>query len=239
VRIAASLPREASRRDLAIAVAMAAVAVAAVMVDCILFQMATGGIELGLALRWMVGAVAPWTVAFTLLRTRVTAEGGRPSLEELALIGGAFAASVLLDAALIPPADLAELGGRMQGRLPLAGLVPLAARLRLDLGRCAEPRPAPIDRRFVEARVVTAAGNYVEVEGPAGRRILRMTLAEVERRLEPQHYLRIHRGTIVALALIDRLERDRNGIVGVRLADGRSLRVGPSCRARVRKALAG
>ena len=226
------------RRDLAVGAALAAAAVVAVMADCILFQIATGGIEAGLALRWLAGAVLPWAAAFVALRARVSAEGGRPSVEEAVLIGAAFAGSLLLDFLLIPPDGWAEVAARVQARLALAGLVPLAARLRLEW----TPRPRPAartepDRRFAEVRLVTAAGNYVEVEGPCGRRLIRMTIAEAEQRMDPARRLRIHRSTLVARDLVDRLERDRNGIVGVRLTDGRRLRVGPSYRAAVRRAV--
>ena len=59
------------------------------------------------------------------------------------------------------------------------------------------------------ARLITAAGNYVEVEGASGRRILRMTLSEAEKRLDPTSHLRIHRSTVVAVELIARLEPTR------------------------------
>ncbi|MEO8115520.1 MAG: LytTR family DNA-binding domain-containing protein [Phenylobacterium sp.] len=225
------------RRDLLIASGMAGAAVLAVMTDCILYQMMTGGPDPGLAMRWLVGAVAPWAVVFVILRTRLAALGGRPSWAEAGLLAGALVASTLLDTALIPPLGLEELAGRLKSRIPLAAFIPLAARLRLELGS-PRPRPKPAsDRRFAGARLVTAAGNYVEVEGPSGRRILRMTLAEAEKRLDPARCVRIHRSTLVAVELIARLERDRNGVVGVRLTDGRSLRVGPSYRARVRAAV--
>lgn len=228
------------RRDLTVGAALAAAAVVAVMADCILFQIATGGVEAGLALRWLAGAVLPWAAVFVALRTRISAQGGRPCVEEATLIGAAFAGSLLLDGVLIPPDGWAEVAARVQARLALAGLVPLAARLRLEWAP--RPRPAPStapDRRFAEARLVTAAGNYVEVEGPCGRRLIRMTIAEAEQRMDPAQRLRIHRSILVARDLVDRLERDRNGIVGVRLTDGRRLRVGPSYRAAVRRAVEG
>ncbi|HYE47890.1 MAG TPA: LytTR family DNA-binding domain-containing protein [Caulobacter sp.] len=233
-------PRSPGRRDLLIGAALAAAAVVAVTADCILYQIATGGAQPLLASKWLLGAVAPWTAAFVALRARVSALGGRPSLAEAGWIGAAFAGSLALDAALIPPQDWAEFGARVQARLALALLVPLAARLRLVWAapRGAAERAAP-DRRLADARLVTAAGNYVEAEGPNGRRLIRMTIAEAQARMDPARVLRIHRGTLVARDLIDRLERDRNGVVAVRLTDGRRLRVGPSHRAAVRRAVEG
>jgi hypothetical protein len=233
-------PRHSARRDLLIGAALAAAAVVAVMADCILYQVATGGAQPLLASKWLLGAVAPWAVVFVALRARVSALGGRPSLAEAGWIGAAFAASLALDTALIPPQDWVEFGARVQARLALALLLPLAARLRLVWApprRAAEP--AGPDSRFAHARLVTAAGNYVEVEGAGGRRLIRMTIAQAQARMDPARALRIHRGTLVARELIDRLERDRNGIVAVRLTDGRRLRVGPSYRAAVRQAVEG
>lgn len=237
-RIAPSGWGAGSRRELLIAGGTAVAATAAVMADCVLYQMATGGAEPGLALRWFAGAVAPWVAVFVLLRVRVAELGGPPSASEAGLLAATLAISVLLDAALIPPAGLEELAERVRSRLPLCAFVPLAARLRLDLASRPKPRPQP-DGRLADARLITAAGNYVEVEGACGRRLLRMTLGEAAARLDPERHLRIHRSTVVALEMIARLERDRNGIVGVRLADGRSLRVGRSYRACVRAAVEG
>jgi len=131
---------------------------------------------------------------------------------------------------------VADLMERLEARLPLGVMAALAARLRLDFA--ARPRPfPPPDRRLADARVITAAGNYVEVEGIAGRRLLRLTLADAAARIEPGRMLQIHRSTLVARELVVGLERDRNGVAAVRLADGRRLKVGPSFRAQVRQAL--
>lgn len=241
---ASALDPRHSGRDLLIGAALAAAAVVAVMADCILYQIATGGAQPLLASKWLLGAVAPWAAVFVALRMRVSALGGRPSLAEVKWLGAAFAASLALDTALIPPQDWAEFGARVQARLALVVLLPLAARLRLvwapprrGTERTAE-RAGP-DSRFVGVRLVTAAGNYIEVEGAGGRRLIRMTIAEAQARMDPAWAVRIHRGTLVARELIDRLERDRNGIVAVRLTDGRRLRVGPSYRAAVRQAVEG
>lgn len=225
-------------RDLVIAAGMAAAAVTVAMTDCVLFQLAHGGAAPWLALKWMAGAVMPWAAAFVVLRTRIATEGGQPSVAEAGLLLVALATSMGLDAVLIPPADAAELGERLLDRLPLAALAPLAARLRLDWAP-RRRRPAALDRRLAGARVISAAGNYVEVEGPAGRRLVRISLAEAEQRLDPARHLRIHRSTLVDASLIVQLERDRNGVAGVRLVDGRRLKVGPSYRRRVRQAIEG
>jgi hypothetical protein len=226
-----------SHRDVAIAAAMAGAAALFVMTDCVLYQTTHGGVDAALALKWLAGVVVPWAAAFILLRLRVASVGGRPSWAEAGLLMATLAASIGLDGLLIPPADVAELASRLQSRAPLLAFTPLAARLRLEWTSRPARRTAQADRRFADARLVRAAGNYVEVEGPHGRRLIRMTIAEAEQRMDPADRLRIHRSTLVTLGLIERLERDRNGIVAVRLLDGRRLRVGRSYRAAVRQAV--
>lgn len=207
---------------------------AVALADCILYQVAAGGAAPGLALRWLVGAVTPWAAAFVILRAWLQAGDGAPSWQEAALIAIALGVSSILDAILIPPEALGELDDRLAGRLPLALAIPLAARLRLHLPSRARPTPDP---RLVEARLLRAAGNYVEVRGPRGSHLLRMTLAQAEAELDPARHVRIHRSIIVAAAEVARLERDRSGIVAVRLLDGSRLPVGRRHRARVKAAV--
>lgn len=225
-------------RELLLATGLAVAAAATAMADCVIYQMAHGGAAPGLAARWLAGSVAPWAALFVILRARISGVGGWPDGTEAALLAATFLASSLADAVLIPAAGVEELGQRLWGRLPLLAAVPLAARLRLDLSR----RPglaAPVDPRLAAARLITAAGNYVEVEGADRRRLLRMTLAQATARTDAGRFVRIHRSTLVAREMIAGLERDRSGIVAVRLVDGRMLRVGRSHRARVRAAVEG
>ena len=49
---------------------------------------------------------------------------------------------------------------------------------------------------------------YTEVVTTGGRHIIRMSLKELLGRLDPQQFAQAHRGTIVNLRFIDRLERD-------------------------------
>jgi hypothetical protein len=241
------------RRLLPLAVPLVLAALA--LGDCLLYQLAVGGrTEPGLALRWFAGTLLPWLAAWHLVRLRVAERGLRPSLPEAAVLLAALAASVLLDLSLIPVEAGSEALLRLRARLPFALLVPLLARLgHLRMVRAGEAMPpartaapaapgvpmehADPDAALLDgARLLTAAGNYVEVETAAGRALLRMTLAAAEARLPPGRYLRLHRSAIVALEMVAAVERDRDGIAAVRLTDGRRQRVGRSHRATVRAA---
>jgi two-component system LytT family response regulator len=48
-----------------------------------------------------------------------------------------------------------------------------------------------------------AQGNHVRIRTEAGQHLLRITMAELERRLDPQRFARIHRSTMVS---IDRIK---------------------------------
>ncbi|HYC04516.1 MAG TPA: LytTR family DNA-binding domain-containing protein [Azospirillaceae bacterium] len=243
------------RRLLPMAVPLVLAALA--LGDCLLYQLVAGGrTEPGLALRWFAGTLLPWLAAWHLLRRRVAERGLRPSVPEAAVLLAALAASVLLDLSLIPVEQGSEALLRLRARLPFALLVPLLARIgnlrALTAQRTPQPAraaapqapapQAPADRTdpdmsvLAGARLLTAAGNYVEVETATGRQLLRMTLAAAEARLPPGRYLRLHRSAVVALDMVAAVERDREGIVAVRLADGRRQRVGRSHRAAVRAA---
>ncbi len=104
---------------------------------------------------------------------------------------------------------------------------------RLSTSRPPPPPLAPDDRVSLpvgrglqmlplsEIRYVRAEGDYTEVHTLDARSILcSISMREWERRLPSEHFARIHRSSIVALAAVDRLQRSgRSGHV-VRLRDG-------------------
>jgi two-component system LytT family response regulator len=61
----------------------------------------------------------------------------------------------------------------------------------------------PIDVRNV--RRVEASGDYVEVHCGSGSHLLHMTLNELEARLDPEQFRRVHRSHIVNLDAVERL----------------------------------
>jgi len=89
---------------------------------------------------------------------------------------------------------------------------------------------------FVRVRDIdwlSSADNYVEIHIGRTVHLLRETLSNVERRLDPEHFLRIRRDAIVNL---DRVRAVRSGVTGepeIVMHDGRTLRLGRAYRARV------
>jgi two-component system LytT family response regulator len=63
--------------------------------------------------------------------------------------------------------------------------------------------------------------------------MLRMTLTEMERRLDPAEFIRIHRSTIVNAARIKEIKPDAHGDYDIVLSDGRTLKMSRSYRERV------
>jgi two-component system, LytTR family, response regulator len=80
---------------------------------------------------------------------------------------------------------------------------------------------------------IEAAANYVRLNTRGRGFMLRMTLAEMERRLDPAEFIRIHRSTIVNTARIKEIRPDAHGDYDIVLADGRTLKMSRSYRERV------
>jgi len=92
--------------------------------------------------------------------------------------------------------------------------------------------------RYVLVRVadvdwIDAAANYVRLESRGHGFLLRMTLAEMERRLDPAVFTRIHRSTIVNTSRVKEIRPDAHGDYDVVLNDGRMLRMSRSFRERL------
>ena len=68
--------------------------------------------------------------------------------------------------------------------------------------------------------VVEAEGNYVQLSGASGRMRLRATVGSLEARLDPAHFLRINRSTIVRLDAIRSMHEWSHGDYRVIMADG-------------------
>jgi two-component system response regulator AlgR len=92
---------------------------------------------------------------------------------------------------------------------------------------------------------IDAERDYVRLHvggGPAGgegrSHLLLQTIAGLEGRLDPQHFIRIHRSTILRRDRIHGLRHEGLGVWCVELADGTALRIGRTYLRRV-KAMAG
>jgi len=84
---------------------------------------------------------------------------------------------------------------------------------------------------------IEAADNYVVIHTGRRTHILRETLSGLERRLDPRTFVRIHRSTIVRVDRIVRLMVALRGDYDVVLADGATLTLSRTHRARLEQAL--
>lgn len=127
------------------------------------------------------------------------------------------------------------------------------ARVR-EARAAASPGPAPAPRWTEEfwipyrSEMVRVAAAYIErIDAErdymrltvAGRTLLlHQTISDLERRLDPERFVRLHRSTIVRRDLIARLGHDGEGAWRAELADGSTVRIGRTYQA-IAKAIAG
>lgn len=80
---------------------------------------------------------------------------------------------------------------------------------------------------------IEAQGNYVALHAGSETHLVRQSLSSLERQLDPDRFVRIHRRTIVALHRIGALISLGAGDAQVRLADGTELRLSRAYRERI------
>lgn len=90
----------------------------------------------------------------------------------------------------------------------------------------------PRDIEWIESQ-----GNYQAIRARDLTHLVRRTLDDLEGRLDPDCFVRIHRRTIVAAVGVRAVAALSNGDAEVRMADGRVLRVTRGRRARLAEAL--
>lgn len=73
---------------------------------------------------------------------------------------------------------------------------------------------------------LAAEGDYVRIHADGSSHMLRSTTSQMERQLDPARFIRIHRGAIVALSRLKRINRRAGGRVTVTLDSGLELPVG-------------
>jgi two-component system LytT family response regulator len=84
-----------------------------------------------------------------------------------------------------------------------------------------------------EIEWIEAAGNYVRLHTPKARPLFRETMRNLVDRLDPAHFVRIHRGALVNLDTIVKMEPLVSGDCMVRLRSGMRLRMSRSYRPEV------
>lgn len=80
---------------------------------------------------------------------------------------------------------------------------------------------------------VRAAGNYVELVAAGRRHLMRETLADMERRLDPSRFARIHRSTIVHVDRVREIRPDPHGDCDVVMESGDVHRMSRAYRGRL------
>ena len=78
-----------------------------------------------------------------------------------------------------------------------------------------------------------AQGNYVRLKTGNGHHLLRITMAELEKRLDPKRFARIHRSTMVNIDRIKEITPAWHGDFEVLLTDGQRLRLSRNFRDRL------
>lgn len=78
-----------------------------------------------------------------------------------------------------------------------------------------------------------SAANYVELHAEGRTHLMRMTMGELEERLDPSRFARIHRARIVNIDRVQEVQSHLHGDYSVILVDGRVLRMGRAYRSRL------
>jgi hypothetical protein len=151
-------------------------------------------------------------------------------------------------------ADPAEFGRSLALGLvffgPVAGL---AWVVLVAIGHLARPRtPAARDSRLrlrnggstlslapEEILWVEARDNYVRLHTRSGMHLARHGIAELERLLDPGHFVRVHRSALVALAAVREVRPLSHGDGCAVLCDGTRVRVSRSRRDRLQRMVPG
>ncbi len=77
---------------------------------------------------------------------------------------------------------------------------------------------------------ITANGAYAELHVGTDHYVIRESMQQLEERLDPERFMRVHRSSIVRLDLVDTLLRSEGSEYQVQLKGGARLRVGRSRR---------
>ena len=86
-------------------------------------------------------------------------------------------------------------------------------------------RDAWVIIRAEEIEWLEAAANYVDVHARGRSFLLRSTISNLERRLDPARFIRIHRSLIVNVDLVAQIRSDAHGDFNVTLNSGQVLRM--------------
>jgi two-component system LytT family response regulator len=82
-------------------------------------------------------------------------------------------------------------------------------------------------------RWIAAEENYVRLSTEVETHLLRDTMANIERRLDPQMFLRVHRSFIVNLQYVKEVRTEEDGESNVVLVDGQTVAMSRGYRTRM------
>jgi two-component system LytT family response regulator len=88
-----------------------------------------------------------------------------------------------------------------------------------------------------EIRWIAAEENYVRISTGDETHLLRETMAHLEKRLDPQFFLRVHRSSIVNLRHVKEARIESDGGAAVILVDGYKIPISRSYRSRIQQLL--
>ena len=112
-----------------------------------------------------------------------------------------------------------------------AGASPYLERIAVEMR--GKVRVVPVD----QIDYITASGPYAELHTGDRTHIIRETMQTLEERLDPRHFIRIHRSAIVRLSLVETLLKGAGGDYEVQLKGGLRLPVSRSRREELERRL--
>ena len=191
-------------------------------------RLLTGVDEWGGSLIWSALAVLPWFALFEWSKQPNGSEATRRPLALIGLVIGIAVISIALEYAVNwSLGDLTDrVGLLVMRRLPAiaATLLLIALARKTLLRRRVTPNEVALGNLAEAIDYVCAADNYIELHSAGRVTMRRMTLAEAERALAGQGFVRIHRRFLVNRARIAAVTG--NGDKLVRLDGGAELPVG-------------
>jgi two-component system, LytTR family, response regulator len=86
-----------------------------------------------------------------------------------------------------------------------------------------------------DIRWISAEENYVRISTASETHLLRETMAHLEKRLDPQMFLRVHRSSMVNLEYVKEVRSESDGESAVVLTSGERIAMSRSYRARIQE----
>jgi len=142
--------------------------------------------------------------AFARARQRLSVEGMQKLREQLLSVLGSSSAPPHPPISASPPQYLERIAVEMRGKV----------------------RSIPVD----QIDYIVADGPYAELHTGDRRHVIRESMQALEERLDPKHFMRVHRSMIVRLDLVDTLHRGAGGDYELQLKNGTRVKVSRSRR---------